>query len=812
MAHVTADRVRDTSTTTGTGSITVSGTAPTAFRTFSAVCSTNDTFYYAIQHQTAAEWEVGLGTYSSANTIARTTVYASSASGSAVSFSAGTKDVFITLAATRTVQLNNDGAIEGITDAGNLTFTGTGRRITGDFINGTISNRVMFQNSVAGNTSVGVIPNGTNANGNFSAYNQSDPNNASRAQLAANGTTDVRLSSDIIGTGTYLPMTFYTGGSERMRIDTSGNVGIATSSAAFATGYTGVQINSSTKTELRLTNSTIGTAATDGFAFYVNTVGDAYVWNNENATLQFATNNTERMRLTADGNLQFSGTGQRITGDFSTGTFTNRVSFQSSTTNGVTGVQAIPNGTSQTSTFDVYNASDPTNASFGQLQVNATDVRIVSNLRGTGTYLPMTFYTGGSERMRVDTSGNVGIGTSSPVGRFASVGGAIQLSGGTTAQEGIRIQRASGYAGIYGINNDNNAYNALAFFTSSTEAMRIDTSGNVGIGTSSPNNKLDVFGGNLAITRTSGTPVLNVSSAQASGYAPTQLQLYRAGSGGNTATPDNSVIGEIRFDGLSTGVAYDNMAMIQVIGGTNASGGMPAHMSFLTASSGANATERMRIDSSGNVGIGSTAPESFGGGHKTLELAGSTNTEGGVFKTATSGSSGSGSTGTEMLAFTDSTGGKINVVSSHPLIMYTANTERMRIKADGEVLIAGTTDQGAYNLQVAGTGVWGAGAYVNGSDARIKEDVSPITSGLDVVEKLNPVQFRYKEDWSKDRSLQPGFIAQELQKALAGKDYIDGVVQQGPEYLSVSYQTLIPVLVKAIQELKAELDTLKGAK
>lgn len=104
MAHVTADRVRDTSTTTGTGNITVSGTAPTGFRTFSAVLSVNDTFYYAIQSQGANEWEVGLGTYSSANVFARTTVLASSNSGSAVNFSAGTKDVFITLAAARTVQ------------------------------------------------------------------------------------------------------------------------------------------------------------------------------------------------------------------------------------------------------------------------------------------------------------------------------------------------------------------------------------------------------------------------------------------------------------------------------------------------------------------------------------------------------------------------------------------------------------------------------------------------------------------------------------------------------------------------------------
>jgi hypothetical protein len=135
-----------------------------------------------------------------------------------------------------------------------------------------------------------------------------------------------------------------------------------------------------------------------------------------------------------------------------------------------------------------------------------------------------------------------------------------------------------------------------------------------------------------------------------------------------------------------------------------------------------------------------------------------------------------------------------------------------------EVLIAGTTDNGAYNLQCNGTGVWGAGAYVNGSDARLKEEVATIDSALDVVTALRPVTFRYKESHSKDQSIQPGFIAQELQAAMAEKSYVDGIVQAGPEYLNVAYQSLIPLLTKAIQEqqamineLKAEVAALKGA-
>lgn len=88
------DRVRETSTTTGTGTLTLAGAA-TGYRSFSAVGDGN-TCYYSIGHQSAAEWETGIGTYATAGTtLARTTVLTSSNSNNAVSFSAGTKDVMI---------------------------------------------------------------------------------------------------------------------------------------------------------------------------------------------------------------------------------------------------------------------------------------------------------------------------------------------------------------------------------------------------------------------------------------------------------------------------------------------------------------------------------------------------------------------------------------------------------------------------------------------------------------------------------------------------------------------------------------------
>jgi hypothetical protein len=93
---VIADRVKDTTTTTGTGTVTVSGSPPTGFRAFSTVMVAGDTCWYTISSSAGAEWEVGWGTLVTATTISRDVVYASSNSNALVSFSAGTKDVFIT--------------------------------------------------------------------------------------------------------------------------------------------------------------------------------------------------------------------------------------------------------------------------------------------------------------------------------------------------------------------------------------------------------------------------------------------------------------------------------------------------------------------------------------------------------------------------------------------------------------------------------------------------------------------------------------------------------------------------------------------
>ena len=132
MAFVVKDRVRETTLTTGTGTITLAG-AVIGYQTFSAIGDGNNTFY-TIAGQATSEWEVGIGTYTaSGTTLSRDTILASSNSGSAVNFSAGTKDVFVTYPAGKAIFQNNlDSVVVAAntsSDALRITQTGSGNAL-----------------------------------------------------------------------------------------------------------------------------------------------------------------------------------------------------------------------------------------------------------------------------------------------------------------------------------------------------------------------------------------------------------------------------------------------------------------------------------------------------------------------------------------------------------------------------------------------------------------------------------------------------------------------------------------------------------
>jgi hypothetical protein len=156
---------------------------------------------------------------------------------------------------------------------------------------------------------------------------------------------------------------------------------------------------------------------------------------------------------------------------------------------------------------------------------------------------------------------------------------------------------------------------------------------------------------------------------------------------------------------------------------------------------------------------------------------------------------------------------------------HTANSgnpvERMRLTQQGYLLIGYTTSNGSYNLQV-NSQIFATSATIATSDGRYKKDVTPITGGLDLVNKLNPVSFNWNphpvHNFDTD-NVDIGFIAQEVQSALADSPYLSNIVKSNQtelpdgtkeDFLGIADGKLIPILVKAIQELTARLAALEA--
>jgi hypothetical protein len=571
--------------------------------------------------------------------------------------------------------------------------------------------------------------------------------------------------------------------------------------------------------------------------------GDEYVVARSGANYKLTlTNIAASMPATTitSGNLTFSSTAQRITGDFSNATIASRLLFQTSTTNGTTGLGVIPNGTGTTANVNVWSNSSISAASGLNLLVTATESSLRANISdGGSTYLPMTFYTSGSERVRIDTSGNVGIGTASPnfkeevnqgSGSAApSLRQAPQLvlkgwGGGGTYHSGIGFSMSEHTAGYWGSGileiDDSGSYGAaLGFYTSTgaasaspTEKMRISSTGNVGIGgTPTANRKLELLGSFPVLGGNANSngiyPVLEVPSAiTGSAY------VFRTGPSIAASTATTNV-----FHYLAANVALGSGASLTNSYGFYADAMTSATNNYGFYSNIASGSNRWNFYAAGtaanyfagNLAINSTAAPSSKivignasfthineGNSDTVPFFASLNND--TISSATYG----------WLWYNNATNGNLDL---YRRVNSTTDVHTITFnRTSGEVLIAATTDNGPYNLQCNGTGVWGAGAYVNGSDARLKDNITTLNDGLNVVSQLRPVTFKYKPDYSKDQNVQTGFIAQELQAVLTGKDYVDGIVQAGPNHLNVAYQSLIPILVKAIQELTARVAELEA--
>jgi len=273
----------------------------------------------------------------------------------------------------------------------------------------------------------------------------------------------------------------------------------------------------------------------------------------------------------------------------SSGTVTNLTGTASININGTVGAT-----TATTGAFTTLSATGVTTVQAGTAALPAITTTGDTN---TGIYFPaadtIAFTEGGAEAMRIDSSGNVGIGTSSPVGRLSVLGtdnttqAVISGAIGTTGR-GLRIATS-----LITVNNDGAILDAqsatgtptLIFQTASTEQMRLNSTG-LGIGISSPSAKLDVNGtsflrGDVGIYSSSG------------GAVPSSLLTFGS-------------------------AALVNAARIN----SNTQSSTAGTLSFSTAQTGTGTmTERMVIDASGNLGLGVT-PSAWEAGYQVLENSG----------------------------------------------------------------------------------------------------------------------------------------------------------------------------------------------
>jgi len=364
----------------------------------------------------------------------------------------------------------------------------------------------------------------------------------------------------------------------------------------------------------------------------------------------------------------------------------------------------------------------------------------------------------GTEQLRIDTSGNLGIGTSSPstYGKFVVAGG----NGNTQFNVGTNgVLRIAGYnssysgAALESVNTAQSAYLPIAIngsytvlATGGSERLRIDSSGNVGIGTSSPSEKLVVgSGGNLLLAGAStGDQSIRVGSGRSgNGYSFLDLQGDTTYSNGLRLIRNNSGAN------AASNIEHRGTGALQMV--TQEA----APIAFFTS-----ATERARIDSSGNLLLGTTSSTIAGKTPKFISYQTAAEPAAAFYANTTS--------------------------ATNQIIFVNPNGEVGTINTSGSTTIYGTS-----------------------SDYRLKRDVQPMVSGLSTIVALKPSTYK----WNVDSSYGEGFIAHELAEVipLAVSGEKDAINKDGSiKSQGVDYSKIVVHLVAAIQELSAKVAVLEG--
>jgi hypothetical protein len=405
------------------------------------------------------------------------------------------------------------------------------------------------------------------------------------------------------------------------------------------------------------------------------------------------------------------------------------------------------------------------------------------------------FDVNGSERMRIDSSGRLGLGTSSPgtqLMAYGTNGTAISLnnaSTGTTSTSGFQLQTGSG--GDAYIWNYSNSFIALA--TNNTERARIDSSGRLLVGTSTARANFNNTGhsslfqveGASSDGGNTGRFVSHVwgSSSDADPYYI--FARHRSDSiGGSTAVANGDKLGRCSFQG-SDGSEFVPAAEIRAeVDGTPGADDMPGRLVFSTTEDGAaNPTERMRITNTGKTFLSGT-DSSFG----QFQI-GNTTSEGECSIAFIPGVTAFGTTPT-------STNGDSRIWVMGPNV-YTVGATQFAI---------GNKGVGNYVVKLASNT---ATSWTFSSDERLKNIEGPVVAATQIIEAINPVYYSFKADSAATRKV--GLIAQNVLSVLP--EVVDVPEEEqdaegNQHYMGLAMTDIVPVLIAALKESNLKIKEL----
>jgi hypothetical protein len=411
-----------------------------------------------------------------------------------------------------------------------------------------------------------------------------------------------------------------------------------------------------------------------------------------------------------------------------------------------------------------------------------------------------------NELARVQSNGNVGIGTTTPVSKLhiagADMNNALLLEN-TSANPGRNyilfktLGTEQGYIGLGGGATDHMSFaaygasNNIFLETGGFVRMTVLPSGNIGIGTTTPYTTLTVGSTDATAKITAGGPNTTLTIAAAGSDGRIYFNAGGVANGNYSTSTRLTILPEGRV-GIGTTTPADLLQVGNLMFGGNSgrdissTSGYDINYKATGASSHhfyANGTEKFTIDKTGNIGIGINSP------NNKLQIGSTTYSE----NTLAMGN------GTQNFA--------IDISWSTIPTFYSDNNFSFMASGGGNGNVGIGTTTPTHPLQMgSGAHVTTAGNWTNASDARLKTNIVNTNYGLQTVMQLRPVNYTMV----KGGEAQVGFLAQEVQKIVPEVvSGTEGDMSKG-ETLGLSYGNLVPVLTKAIQEQQALIEKLQA--